>query len=48
MNFERIKKASKFDKLDAVKFEQSKREVRKKEKNKRSVRKQKRVEVVDE
>lgn len=45
MNFERIKPAHKLSKLDAVDFEHSKREVRKKEKNKRSVRKQKRAEV---
>lgn len=45
MNFEKITPAHKHSKLDAVKFEQSKREVRKKEKNKRSVRKQKRVEI---
>lgn len=48
MSFEPIKPAHKHSKLDAVKFEQSKREVRKKEKNKRSVRKQKRAEVNDE
>lgn len=48
MNFEKITQTHKLNKLDAVKFEQSKREVRKKEKNKRSVRKQKRVEVNDE
>lgn len=48
MNFEKIKTAHKHSKLDAVKFEKGKREVRKKDKYKRSVRKQKRQEVNDE
>lgn len=42
MNFEKIKAAHKLNKLDAVKFEKNRREVRKRDMNKRSVRKQKR------
>ena len=48
MNFEKITQTHKLNKLDAVKFEKGKREVRKKDKYKRSVRKQKRQEVNDE
>lgn len=48
MSFEPIKPAHKHSKLDAVEFENRKREMRNKDKNKRSVRKQKRQEIVDE
>lgn len=48
MNFEKIKQTRKHSKLDAVEFENRKREMRNKDKNKRSVRKQKRQEIVDE